>query len=183
MADLDRQRLRDAMGAETFEAEYAAGRSLDMARVADEVLQGMRAERTGALVNEPGDGSGESASVLTPRELDVLRLVAPGLSNADIAQRLVLGQQTVHRHLANMLRKLNISSRSAAAAWGGAQRARLSPAQAGHLPWLCRANCELYLLSPLCGWLLDKVSRICPAVRGQGGWQCPSPVSMTTPSR
>ena len=63
-------------------------------------------------------GSGEAAAVLTPRELDVLKLVAQGLSNPDIARRLVLSEHTVHRHLANILRKLNLSSRAAAAAWG-----------------------------------------------------------------
>jgi DNA-binding NarL/FixJ family response regulator len=57
-------------------------------------------------------------AVLTPRELDVLKLVARGLSNPDIAQRLVLSEHTVHQHLANILRKLNLSSRAAAAAWG-----------------------------------------------------------------
>ena len=62
--------------------------------------------------------SGEAATVLTPRELDVLKLVAQGLSNPDIAQRLVLSEHTVHRHLANILRKLGLSSRAAAAAWG-----------------------------------------------------------------
>ena len=62
--------------------------------------------------------SAEAVTVLTPRELDVLKLVAQGLSNADIARRLVLSDHTVHRHLANILRKLNLSSRAAAAAWG-----------------------------------------------------------------
>ena len=56
--------------------------------------------------------------MLTPRELDVLKLVAQGLSNPDIARRLVLSEHTVHRHLANILRKLGLTSRAAAAAWG-----------------------------------------------------------------
>jgi DNA-binding NarL/FixJ family response regulator len=59
-----------------------------------------------------------AAPVLTPRELDVLKLVAQGLTNPDIAQRLVLSEHTVHRHLANILFKLSLSSRAAAAAWG-----------------------------------------------------------------
>jgi LuxR family maltose regulon positive regulatory protein len=62
--------------------------------------------------------SARATSALTPRELDVLRLVAQGLSNTEIARRLVLSEHTVHRHLANILRKLDLSSRAAAAAWG-----------------------------------------------------------------
>jgi DNA-binding CsgD family transcriptional regulator len=61
---------------------------------------------------------GKAAAVLTPRELDVLRLVAQGLTNPGIAQQLVLSEHTVHRHLANIFRKLNLSSRAGAAAWG-----------------------------------------------------------------
>jgi DNA-binding NarL/FixJ family response regulator len=47
----------------------------------------------------------------------VLRLVAQGLSNPDIARQLVLSEHTVHRHLASILRKLGLSSRAAAATW------------------------------------------------------------------
>jgi len=113
LADLDRQRLRAAMGAEAFEAEYAAGRSLDLAQVLAAF------GRTDAAAGQPRVAhEREAASVLTPRELDVLKLIAQGLSNSDIARRLVLSEHTVHRHLANILRKLNLSSRAAAAAWG-----------------------------------------------------------------
>jgi pimeloyl-ACP methyl ester carboxylesterase/DNA-binding CsgD family transcriptional regulator len=64
-----------------------------------------------ALVVEPnGD------SPLTRRETEVLRLVAAGLSNREIASSLVLSEHTVHRHVANLLRKLGQSSRAAAAA-------------------------------------------------------------------
>ena len=72
--------------------------------------------RTGRQV--PVAGSGKAAPVLTPRELDVLKLVAQGLTNPDIARHLVLSEHTVHRHLANIFRKLSLSSRAAAAAWG-----------------------------------------------------------------
>ena len=123
LADLDRQRLRVEMGADAFEAEYAAGRILDLARAAHQALReleaGRKAPRAGARGNEPDTTvSGAAVGALTPRELDVLRLVAQGLSNPDIAQRLVLSEHTVHRHLANILRKLDLSSRAAAAAWG-----------------------------------------------------------------
>ena len=55
-------------------------------------------------------------SPLSRRETDVLRLVASGLSNREIASSLVLSEHTVHRHVANILRKLEPSSRAAAAA-------------------------------------------------------------------
>jgi ATP/maltotriose-dependent transcriptional regulator MalT len=95
----------------------------EQARVAHEALIGMRAEheaqRADALMSELGNPApAGAASVLTPRELGVLKLVAQGLSNTEIAQRLVLSEHTVHRHLANILRKLDLSSRAAAAAWG-----------------------------------------------------------------
>ena len=55
---------------------------------------------------------------LTRREIEVLRLVAAGLSNREIASSLVLSEHTVHRHIANILRKLTQSTRAAAAAHG-----------------------------------------------------------------
>jgi predicted ATPase/DNA-binding CsgD family transcriptional regulator len=114
LADLDRQRLRAAMGAETFDAEYAAGRTLDLTQVMAALGHQDAAAGPRRVAAEPG----ETATALTPRELDVLKLVAQGLSNSDIARRLVLSEHTVHRHLANILRKLGLSSRAAAAAWG-----------------------------------------------------------------
>ena len=79
----------------------------------------MQAQRAGTLAGGLDAAvPGEAASVLAPRELDVVKLVAQGLSNQDIAARLVLSEHTVHRHLANILRKLHLSSRAAAAAWG-----------------------------------------------------------------
>jgi non-specific serine/threonine protein kinase len=106
LAHQDRQRLRAVMGDEAFEAEYAAGRALDAAQALAEV------GGVGA-----GAGAAGPVTVLTPRELDVLRLVAQGLSNPDIARRLGRSEHTVHRHLANILGKLGLSSRAAAAAW------------------------------------------------------------------
>lgn len=53
---------------------------------------------------------------LTPRELEVLRLVAAGNSNQEIAQQLVLSEKTVARHLSNIFTKLAVPSRTAAVA-------------------------------------------------------------------
>ena len=61
----------------------------------------------------PASTNGDSP--LTRRETEVLRLVAVGLSNREIASSLVLSEHTVHRHVANILRKLTQSSRAGAA--------------------------------------------------------------------
>jgi ATP/maltotriose-dependent transcriptional regulator MalT len=53
---------------------------------------------------------------LSGRELQVLALVADGLSDGEIADRLVLSRHTVHRHVANIRAKLRQPSRAAAAA-------------------------------------------------------------------
>ncbi|RSM91914.1 helix-turn-helix transcriptional regulator [Kibdelosporangium aridum] len=53
---------------------------------------------------------------LSTREIDVLRLVAAGMSDQEIAQRLTLSAHTVHRHVANIRTKLGLPSRTAAAA-------------------------------------------------------------------
>jgi ATP/maltotriose-dependent transcriptional regulator MalT len=54
---------------------------------------------------------------LTEREAEVLRLVAQGRTNSDIASVLVLSPKTVERHLSNIFLKLEVSSRTAAAAY------------------------------------------------------------------
>jgi pimeloyl-ACP methyl ester carboxylesterase/DNA-binding CsgD family transcriptional regulator len=64
-----------------------------------------------------------SLEALTTREREVLALVADGLSNAAIATRLRLSDQTVKRHVANILLKLDLPSRAAAAALAARQSA------------------------------------------------------------
>jgi DNA-binding NarL/FixJ family response regulator len=57
----------------------------------------------------------DGPSPLTSRETEVLRLVSTGMSNREIASTLVLSEHTVHRHIANILRKLSQSTRASAA--------------------------------------------------------------------
>ena len=52
---------------------------------------------------------------LTEREMDVLRLVAQGLTNQEIAERLVIGEGTVRTHVSNILGKLHLANRTQAA--------------------------------------------------------------------
>ena len=56
-----------------------------------------------------------SAELLTERETDVLRLLARGMSNQEIAQSLIIGEQTVKSHVSHILAKLGVPSRTQAA--------------------------------------------------------------------
>ena len=60
------------------------------------------------------DVAPDAAEDLTARELEVLALVADGLSDAEVAERLVVSIRTVHAHLRSIYRKLDVHSRSAA---------------------------------------------------------------------
>ncbi|MFC8274130.1 LuxR C-terminal-related transcriptional regulator [Streptomyces sp. NPDC057271] len=65
--------------------------------------------RAGRTVGSPGG--------LTPREVEVLRLIATGASNREIADSLIISDKTVARHVSNMFTKLGVSSRAAATAY------------------------------------------------------------------
>ncbi len=54
---------------------------------------------------------------LTRREIEILQLVAQGLTNAEIAKRLKLSRGTVESHVHHTIRKLDVSNRTEAAAW------------------------------------------------------------------
>ena len=67
-------------------------------------------DRFAAVAVAPGDASA-ALDELTPRELEVLELVAGALSNAEIAQRLVISDVTVKAHISAILRKLGLRDR------------------------------------------------------------------------
>ena len=77
------------------------------------------AERAAALVAELDGAEGRPA--LSPREAEVAALVAEGLTNRQIAERLVISERTAQNHVQHILTKLGFATRSQIAAW---QRAR-----------------------------------------------------------
>jgi DNA-binding NarL/FixJ family response regulator len=102
--------LKDAPGEELVMAVRAVADGdawLDPA-VTGRILGGFRGS------TPPARGGVSSTAPLTARELDVLRLVARGSSNAEIANQLVIGEVTVKTHLGNILSKLGLRDRAAA---------------------------------------------------------------------
>ncbi|HSI31832.1 MAG TPA: response regulator transcription factor [Miltoncostaeaceae bacterium] len=106
-----RTRVLVGMACRALGDEDTAGLELEAARGAFEQL--------GAAPDlaRIAPAAGRQAHDLTPRELDVLRLVAAGRSNRQIAAELVVSEHTVARHVQNILAKLRVPSRTAAAAF------------------------------------------------------------------
>jgi LuxR family maltose regulon positive regulatory protein len=92
-------------------AEREATRALDCLLELGAELDAGRARRILASA-----GGRMPFGELTAREREVLGLLADGLTNRQIAARLVVSEHTVHRHVTNLLRKLDLPSRTAAAA-------------------------------------------------------------------
>lgn len=115
--------------ASCLEGAGRPGSARQEARSALECFQRLGAAREAlraqAVLEGPGAGAralsaswpSAAAPPLSERELEVLRLVARGLSDKEIAARLHLSGHTVHRHLSNVRRKLDLPSRAAAVAW------------------------------------------------------------------
>jgi DNA-binding CsgD family transcriptional regulator len=100
---------RDLGDDDTAELELDAAR-----RVFQRLAAAPDVTRVNALLSgstRPG------SSALTPRELEVIGLVATGKTNRDIAIELSISERTVDRHVSNILMKLDLSSRSAATAY------------------------------------------------------------------
>jgi len=109
----DRKRIDQArreLGDEAFEAAFRDGWRLSFREAIAYALQTKAAPESAAAT--PAE-----TSPLTPRERQVARLVAEGLSNRQIAARLVISQRTAESHVENILAKLGFTSRTQIAAW------------------------------------------------------------------
>ena len=108
---------RSRLGEKAWEEALTRGRAMSMEEAIEYALA--RDEPSATTPSSTTRHSSLSSAPelpagLTPREVEVLGLVAEGLTNAQIAQRLFLSPRTVHRHLNSVYHKLGVSSRTAA---------------------------------------------------------------------
>jgi DNA-binding CsgD family transcriptional regulator len=106
---------RAALGDQAYAAAFRRGGQMPVAQVLSDAEHRRRSTRSGQ-VNVAG------ADSLTSREEEVAGLLAKGLSNKAIAKSLVIAQRTAETHVANVLVKLGLTSRSQVAAWVAEQR-------------------------------------------------------------
>jgi DNA-binding CsgD family transcriptional regulator len=109
---------RCALGEADFRATTAMGAGLPLARVTAEALAWVD-----SLVSSCGKNAADhqarnaGPAVLSPREMEVLRLIAGGSSNRKIADKLVISLNTVARHISNIFDKIGAANRTEAAAY------------------------------------------------------------------
>ena len=117
--------VRARLGESTFASAWAGGRALSFdeafACAVEEVAEVRVSHGGPAPGSRAGAGGSGSrrrlAGGLTEREAEVLRLVARGKTNRQIAEDLVLSERTVAHHLGSIFSRLGVSSRAAATAW------------------------------------------------------------------
>jgi DNA-binding NarL/FixJ family response regulator len=105
--------VRATLGPAAFDAAWAAGAALPLPAAIAEAL--VSADAVVASSKSPTTPDPHAALDLTPREAEVLRLVVRGLTDREIAAALFLSPRTVQGHVANLLGKLGVDSRAAAA--------------------------------------------------------------------
>jgi DNA-binding NarL/FixJ family response regulator len=93
--------VRETLPGDEFDAAYADGERLTLEEAIDEGMLAVALPKT--------------REELTARELEILALVSEGLSNREVAERLVVSIRTVHAHLRSVYRKLGVGTRAAAA--------------------------------------------------------------------
>jgi non-specific serine/threonine protein kinase len=107
--------VRAALGDQAYSAAFRRGKQMPLAQALDDAEHRRRPTRSGHM-------DAGSAGSLTSREEEIAGLLAQGLSNKAIAKSLVIAQRTAETHVANVLVKLGLTSRSQVAAWVAEQR-------------------------------------------------------------
>jgi predicted ATPase/DNA-binding NarL/FixJ family response regulator len=123
------ERLLDAargLGPEAIARLWAEGSSLEASSAVELALTDPPPAAPVGTPSRPG-ASATSPRGLTPRERQIVALIAQGRSNKAIAEELVISPATAARHVANILLKLGFSSRAQVAAWAVRADDRASP--------------------------------------------------------
>jgi non-specific serine/threonine protein kinase len=105
--------MRDMLGSEAVEAAWQQGRALELEDAIALALRTDEADTTRLAAPLPG----HARTRLTAREQEVAELLARGLSNRQIAERLVIAERTVASHIEHILEKLGFASRHQVGAW------------------------------------------------------------------
>jgi DNA-binding NarL/FixJ family response regulator len=115
---------RAQLGEDAFAASWAAGRALTLEQAITEALRILREAQPAQMdagspdqTTQPASAVLDQLSTLTPRERQVLALLAQGASNRAIADALVIAERTAEIHVSNILGKLGVTSRTQAAAY------------------------------------------------------------------
>ncbi len=116
--------MRASLGERAFATVWAEGRSMTPEQAL--AAQGQAIITTPTLAAPSSPSPAQSAPTypndLTQREVEVLRLIAAGSSNQEIADTLVISERTVNSHLVHIFNKLGVNSRAAAAAFAIRQK-------------------------------------------------------------
>ena len=108
------QSARSGLSEQEFETAFSAGRAMSAQQGIAYALGAELRSRSG---QRPGRRPADLRSVLSPRESQVAALVGQGLTDRQIAERLVISRRTAEGHVQNSLLKLGFSSRSQLAVW------------------------------------------------------------------
>ncbi|MFF4251457.1 ATP-binding protein [Streptomyces sp. NPDC001663] len=118
------EQVLDAMGQAAFERSYETGGALGLAEIVAYAMQDEQPRQPAPArrINGRRHSRPPQDTTLTRRETEVAELVAQGLANQQIADRLVIARRTAEGHVERILSKLGFSNRSQIAAWVTAQR-------------------------------------------------------------
>jgi non-specific serine/threonine protein kinase len=108
--------MQARLGTERFEAALREGRSLSFAQISELVSLVLNEVGAGSSGADELSGERRQESLLSKREEEVLHLVAEGLTNKEIAQRLIVTESTVKTHVTSLFNKLGVDSRAQAVA-------------------------------------------------------------------
>ena len=107
-----RARARSRLGEAAWEETLAEGRAMELREAVEYALSPQEPSATTPAPEQ--SSTSEPPAGLTSREVEVLQLVATGMTNAQVAEKLFLSPRTIQRHLNSVYHKIGVSSRTAA---------------------------------------------------------------------